>query len=193
MPLKMQAFLLLSLISAGISTGQASERFEMPGKPYSVIISGTPDCAAHQDETPIGTINRHACVYYDSGLGGGYTFEYFSLPVEPEASKAQHVLMGAATGAAQATNSEIIREREIQIDGHPALEVLLLTRSKGYLTHARYVLVGRDLIRISVDGGKRIHDSPNTPSFLESLLLSDNSVQDAPNNSFKPTPLRGAA
>lgn len=167
------------MLLASISPVGASERFAIPGSSYFVNFTGSPDCAVHSVGTPAGAISRHACVYYDATLGGGYTFEYFSLPNSPEASKVQDVLRATAAGAAQATGSEITRERQMEVEGYPALEVLILTRSKGYLTRARYVLVERDLVTVSVDGGKTIHQSPDAVAFLESLDLSDTPARDA--------------
>lgn len=176
--------MLLKLLStifllAGISPVGASERFSIPGSSYSVNFSGSPDCAVHSVDTPAGSISRHACVYYDATLGGGYTLEYFSLPISPDSTKVQDLLRATAAGAAQATGSEITRERQMEVDGYPALEVLILTRTKGYLTRARYVLVERDLVTVSVDGGKTIHQSPHAVAFLESLNLSDTPMRDA--------------
>ena len=170
--------LLTVFVSMGLSTACASERFAIPGSSYFVNFPGSPDCAVQSVETPAGSIRRHACVYYDANLGGGYTFEYFSIPIAPEIRNAHDVLRATAAGAAQATGSEITRERQMEIDGYPALEVLIFTKTKGYLTRARYALVGSDIVTVSVDGGKHIHQSPSAVAFLQSLTLSKIPVRD---------------
>ncbi|GGK17200.1 hypothetical protein [Luteimonas terricola] len=162
----------LLVATLGSPIALASDRFEVPGTHYSVSIPGTPECEVHEMDTALGSIERHVCSYYDSELGGGYSIEYFSLPVVPDQDMAQIILTATASGAAESSASEITRQSETLVDGYPALEVTFLMRDKGFFAHVRYVLVGGDLVTVSVDGGKRMHDSPTVPAFLDSLRVS---------------------
>ena len=153
----------------------------MPGAAYSVIFPGVPDCAVQNFETPVGSLDRHICQYYDKDVGGGYSTEYFSLPSKPQTDDPRLILKSAAAGAAQESASEITRESEILFDGYPALEVAFLTREERFLAHVLYVQVEEDVLTASVDGGSRMHESPKAAAFLNSLKVSPRSSREGLN------------
>ncbi|MEF3081820.1 hypothetical protein V3391_06275 [Luteimonas sp. SMYT11W] len=163
--------LTLVLAISGVSVAWADGRFHVPGTAYAAHFSGVPECETGKVETPAGAIERHVCAYYDERLGGGYAIEYVSLPSIPRTSEAQLILKSAAAGAAQESQSEITHESSVRIEGHPALDVVFLKRKEGSLARVRYVLVGRDLVTLSIDGGSRLHESPEAAAFLDSLRL----------------------
>lgn len=169
---EIRIILALVLAIAAISIASADDRFHLPGTAYSAIFPGAPECEVGNVRTPAGSIERHVCAYYDKKLGGGYSMEYVPLPLNPHASNAQLILRSAAAGAAHESQSEITHEAGIQFEDFPALEVAFLKREQGSLAHVLYVLVERDLLTMSVDGGSRMHESPKAAAFLNSLRVS---------------------
>ncbi len=173
--------------SASASNPSGAVAFQMPGTQYFVSMPGVPECKNRLVATPSGPTAWHFCAYFDSQVGRGYSIEYVVLPKAPSKEQSLLVLRAAAAGAAANSKSDVVSEEVLSISGHPSLECILVTREKGFVAKARYILIGNNLITVTVDGGPKVKDSPDTKAFLNSLRIP---TRSAPNNSLEPNALR---
>ena len=140
------------------------------GKGYSAIFPGPPSCEATVQEAPGIRIPGERCSYFDEELGQGLTAEYMTFPDRiPSRAVAEQVLLASAKGAASSSDSHLVKQFSHQIGEYPALDVTFYPNKKGFVAFARYVLIGSDLIVVTVDGFKTTVAPESVSAFFESL------------------------
>jgi hypothetical protein len=140
----------------------------MLGTRYTVDFPGSPSCTQTEVDAPWGKTQRESCSYFDKKVGHGYSAELVVLPDSYLSRPAAELLLGAASGAAHSTDSDIVSKEFTKVGTFPALDVTLFPRKNGYVAFARYILADHALITITADGYK----SRNVPSDVSSFLRS---------------------
>ena len=84
--------------------------------------------------------------------------------------------MAAAEGAVAASDSKIRESTHLNVNGHPALDIKVITPRNGFRSYSRYVLVENQLIVATLDAGTNA--AKHAYDFFETLEFSGVAEQE---------------
>lgn len=163
---------VLSVGGCSNEAAVAAERITIPGSRFSVLMPGVATCDLSTIPAVGGNVRRHSCSYFDQVAARGYILEYVELASAPTEKESTAMLKAAVTGAAAMTESEVQQERRFSASGYPAIEATMVTPKNGFVAVVHYILVGSQLVTVSVEGGREAMQSSEVRAYLESFRIS---------------------
>jgi hypothetical protein len=163
--------LIFPLIVVGCAGAVPSNSPTSLGTRYSIMFPSTPSCERTQIDAPWGKTPKESCTYFDERIGHAYSADYIVLPESMAQIPAEQLLLGAASGAAANSNSEITNQQSIDVANYPALDVTLYPKKNGFVAFVRYILVDNHLVTITADGYKERSTPQDVKAFISSLRV----------------------
>ena len=148
-----------------------AQELTMPNTGYSVQMPGAAECSSSTVDTILGKQEIHLCSFFDREAGVGYAIQYVPIPDISRGKDPGALLEGGRSGAAVMTNSEVVRETKIVVDGYPGLETLLQARDGSTASLVRFVLTDRHLVLVSVVGIGDSVTSATAHAYVESVRI----------------------
>ncbi|MEW6280628.1 MAG: hypothetical protein AB1758_18530 [Candidatus Eremiobacterota bacterium] len=137
---------------------------------YSVDLPGKVEESQSQVPTPIGTIPFHMAMA-ESGWWG-YAAAYADYPAwAVEKADPKELLNGARRGALSNVGGKLVKERAIEIEGHPGLEIDFNIPDKKIKARARIYLVKNRLYQVLAGNLESRYDEKHMNRFLDSFRL----------------------
>jgi len=157
------------LCTAAFAAFQSAQwkEYEYPADGFAISAPAKPVSQDQQTSTVIGQLQSHT---YMIELGGdaGVVVSVTDFGKGPNVN-AKEMLQGAKEGSLKSTNSKLVSEKEILLDGNPGLEFDF--EASAYHGHARYYIVrGRLLALMSIAPATQ-PIAPVTGKIFDSLRL----------------------
>lgn len=139
---------------------------------FSITFPGTPDCSSAA-VTFLGESQIvHTCTYANKPAGLYYSVMYFDRPRASLGVDPMSALRAARDGALEQTNSQLVAEREITVDGYSGLECAVRGNDVAMASTTRFVITDRQLVVVDVSGTPGKMPDELVRPFLESLHLA---------------------
>jgi hypothetical protein len=105
---------ILALLAAAFPAS-ASETVHLPGSGYTVRFPIAPECTSTTLEALGASIPKTTCGAFDEATGQGFSAEYMAMPEPSGKATPDELLMGAASGSADYSNSRFTSHQYLEV------------------------------------------------------------------------------
>lgn len=137
---------------------------------FSVSMPGTPEVETREVPSDLGPLSTHVFTATEKSIP--YVVAYTDYPVDsPDAEMSATILNGARDGVVKSLGATVVKEKEIQLDGHPGKD---LEMTSGPLRlRAKIYLVGVRLYQVLSVAPKAGKVPKSVDRFLASFKLTE--------------------
>lgn len=151
-----------------------SELFSPKDRSFTVKFPGPPKCVSERLDSFGEIIKMHMCVYADESAQLFYGLTYFDRPRNSLAVDDSTALRAVRDGALALSNSRLISEREITVNGYLGLECVKKTNDINMSSTTRYIITKQQIVSVDVSGQPGKMSESLVRGFLDSLrFVSD--------------------
>ena len=164
----------LLLYTGGTQASGPGEVFTPKDRSFTVKFPGPPKCKSEPVDMPGETIEMHMCVFADEAAQLFYGLTYFNRPKSSLGVDDKTALRGARDGSLAMSNSQLISEREITVDGYPGLESVHRARDIEISSTTRHIITKRQLVFVDISGQPGKVPNSVVRAYLDSLRFTSN-------------------
>lgn len=154
-----------------VTTKPASNEYKSVGGRFSILFPKDPKEEKQTTDTDVGSIDSYSFTVEDKSIV--YMVTYNDYPADAMISAdVDTVLDGARDGALNSTNSKLISETKIQIDGYSGREIKAQTSKDNMIIVSRIYLVKNRLYQILALATHENCDNSSYIKFFNSFKLA---------------------
>jgi len=172
MRIKAVIAVVIFLYMGAIQTLGQGEIFSPKNHSFSIKMPRAPKCVSEPVDMLGETIELHICAYADEPVQLFYSITYFKRPRSSFAVDDKTALRGARNGALAMTNTRLISEREVTVDGNLGLECVLRANDINMLSTKLFVITKQEMVVADMSGQPGKMPEKEVRAFLDSLRFT---------------------
>jgi hypothetical protein len=169
----MAIVIIISLSTGAIPTLSQGKLFSPENQSFSIEMPSAPECNSNPIDLFGEKIHLNICIYSNEPAQLFYSLTYFNRLNSTLDVDQKVVLRAARDGALVMSNSRLISESEITVDGYFGLECVERANDIELQSITRYVITDRQIIFADISGQPGKIPDRLARTYLDSLRFSN--------------------
>ena len=166
--------LYFSLFNGAVPMLGKDQAFSPDDRSFTIKMPGVPKCATERVNVFGETVEVHMCVYADVPAHRFYSVTYLNRDRSSLAVDDKTALRGGYEGAMVMSNSRVISEREVTIDGFLGIECVWRANDINMSSTKLFVLTKEKMVIVDISGQPGKIPADVIRRFLDTLRITAN-------------------